>query len=276
MTKDVTYYRYFHFGVHNDVTDKGIVGRTSLDPFPVPWSLRMGKGLHFKMFAQCLRESTSSLRSHRSTMERILNGCAKVPKGPGRAELDRLQAVRDRVAEIENELKGYSVELFNVAARLSRGAPDNENSTQNLEEYRLINDKLAIVEKKVKKDLEKISRKCLLLIRRGIIEDYEIEVVMFFCLAEDDPDYLEDDDNFIAVLNFDGKHELSSDFGLDDGQNHNIFQQENEHPMKGDHHGYLFHCLYDHTHLNWEEILRINEVWLEIMVRYQNFIHLKR
>lgn len=228
------------------------------------------------MFVDCLRESASSLRSHRSTMESILNCCAKVPKGPGRAEVDRLQAVRDRVAEIENELKGYSDELFNVAASLSRGSSDGENLTQNLEEYRLINDQLAIVEKKAKKHLQRISRKCVSLIRQGIIEDYEIGCAMLFCLAENDPDYLEDDDNFIAVLNFDGKHEHNSDFGLDDGRNHNIFQQENEHPMKSDHHGYLFHCLYDHTNLSWEEILRINQVWLEIIVRYQNFIHLKR
>ena len=36
------------------------------------------------------------------------------------------------------------------------------------------------------------------------------------------------------------------------------------------HHCYLFHQLYDHTHLAWQDIIEIDEVWMEVNVDFQN------
>lgn len=52
-------------------------------------------------------------------------------------------------------------------------------------------------------------------------------------------------------------------FFIGDGINHNARNPENN-PMKGEHHCWLYHCLYDHTSLSWEEITTIQTFWVEI------------
>jgi hypothetical protein len=39
--------------------------------------------------------------------------------------------------------------------------------------------------------------------------------------------------------------------------------------MKDDYHCWLFHSLYDHSDLNWEDILNIGEIYSDIKVIYQ-------
>ena len=53
------------------------------------------------------------------------------------------------------------------------------------------------------------------------------------------------------------------EFFIGDGINHNVSNPENN-PMKGEHHCWLYHCLYDHTHLSWEEVTSIQTFWVEI------------
>jgi len=42
------------------------------------------------------------------------------------------------------------------------------------------------------------------------------------------------------------------------------------HPMKGEFHCWLYHCLYDHMNLSWDDILRIGMIWVDIIVFYQH------
>jgi len=62
------------------------------------------------------------------------------------------------------------------------------------------------------------------------------------------------------------KHNL---WGLADGNNHNEFEHRENHPMKDDQHCWLFHCLYDHENMSWEEIASIQNIWIDIKPRYQ-------
>jgi hypothetical protein len=39
--------------------------------------------------------------------------------------------------------------------------------------------------------------------------------------------------------------------------------------MRGEHHCWWFHHLYDHTHLGWEDLLRIGHIWGDVKVCYQ-------
>ena len=63
---------------------------------------------------------------------------------------------------------------------------------------------------------------------------------------------------------------LPEPFGIDDGINHNIFQGMDGHPMQGEFHCWLYHCLYDHTDLWFNDMLRIGHIWVELQVLYQH------
>lgn len=54
-----------------------------------------------------------------------------------------------------------------------------------------------------------------------------------------------------------------------DDINHNEFQNRPDHPMKNEHHCWLYHCLYHHEHLLWEEIASIQTFCFDIIPRYQ-------
>jgi len=45
--------------------------------------------------------------------------------------------------------------------------------------------------------------------------------------------------------------------------------------MYGEFHCWLFHCLYDHENLTWEEIASIDMIWIDIIPRYQYCIEIK-
>lgn len=46
---------------------------------------------------------------------------------------------------------------------------------------------------------------------------------------------------------------------------------EEGHPLYGFHHCYLFHDLIDHTILSFQDIVDIEDIWLEVVLRIQNF-----
>lgn len=43
------------------------------------------------------------------------------------------------------------------------------------------------------------------------------------------------------------------------------------HPLNNFHHCYLFHDLIDHTILSYQDIVDIEDIWLEVVLRIQNF-----
>jgi hypothetical protein len=137
-----------------------------------------------------------------------------------------------------------------------------------------LNARLAVIERQVKR--ETLSLITTLEARvhdpDDWLRDYEIELEVSFWLREDDPAYQEDDDNILVTL-----HEYltilrhrAQDFGIDDGRNHNVFQWGDEHPMQGEFHCWLYHCLYDHTDLWFEDMLRIGHIWVDLKVIYQH------
>ena len=104
------------------------------------------------------------------------------------------------------------------------------------------------------------------------LSDYEIELEVRFWLREDDPAYQEDYDNILATRREDLKlqRHLPEPLGIDDGINHNVFQGMDGHPMQGEFHCWLYHCLYDHTDLWFNDMLSIGHIWVELQVLYQH------
>lgn len=104
------------------------------------------------------------------------------------------------------------------------------------------------------------------------LEDYECECVLMFSIGKNDPDYSENSDNFIVkekiyIL----KDEPVYESLLINGTNWNMFEHKENHPMRDEHHCHLYHSLYDHHDLGWINLLRIDEVWMDIKFIYQHW-----
>jgi hypothetical protein len=104
------------------------------------------------------------------------------------------------------------------------------------------------------------------------LEDFECECKLRFSLRTDDLDYDEEDsENVIIELKEYMKGHVRGEFGMADGVNHNEFERWEGHPMREEFHCWLYHCLYDHTHIGWVNMLRIGEVWIDIEFTLQRW-----
>ena len=137
-----------------------------------------------------------------------------------------------------------------------------------------INDRLMVIERHVKREALALIAQLDARVHNPVdwLSDYEIELEVSFWLREDDPAFKEDDDNILATLHESLKRLCypEDNWGLDDGDNHNIAQYIDGHPMQGEFHCWLYHCLYDHTPLGWEDLLRIGHIWVNMPVIYQH------
>ena len=131
-----------------------------------------------------------------------------------------------------------------------------------------INTELTAIEKHIMKTAIRLDANLLKEID-GVVDgmiDYEMDVTIA-CYQTDEMD------NPLCTLNEYLKNSSKKidkkKWGLDDGANHNEFEFRKEHPMFGEHHCWLFHSLYDHKYLTWEEIASIQMFWVDILPSYQ-------
>lgn len=160
-----------------------------------------------------------------------------------------------------------------------RHSIDAEDLSENQRQFLLrLSKQLAYLELQVKKEAIEIIKNLKKRVsdENDWIKDYEIELIFRFCLGKDDPDYNEDEDNFLVELtqritNIDMRGVIGDGANWNDRMN-KIY---GHHPMKDEHHCWMYHCLYDHTDLGWANILRIGEIWLDINVIYQHWVDVK-
>ena len=129
----------------------------------------------------------------------------------------------------------------------------NDEITQ----FRNLNAKLTKYEKIMKQEVEDLYTYANK--RRNdkddIVDDFEIEVSVYFYLDKKDPAYKEDDsDNIMTVIST-TKYDL--DWGFGDDNDHNTLPARQETAMEHDKHCATFHALYDHTALHYQELLMI-------------------
>jgi len=148
-------------------------------------------------------------------------------------------------------------------------------SEQNLQKLQEFNKRVHTTQEKILNEAIKLDDELIKRVEDAddLLDDYEIELEIAFYLKEDDPSYEEDEDNILETLNEYLKGISQIDIKTDHrwSSNHNEFLHQTNHPMKDQFHCWLYHCLYDHTHLNWEDILRIGTIWIDIKVDYQYF-----
>jgi hypothetical protein len=104
------------------------------------------------------------------------------------------------------------------------------------------------------------------------LSDYEVELRIDYYLRESDPAYRDDCDNILATYRDSLKFPRRGHCLLADGRDWNEFQSWDRayHPLWHQHHCWLFHCLYDHIRLPWEDIARIGMIWTDLKVIMQH------
>ncbi len=156
----------------------------------------------------------------------------------------------------------------------------NESQVKKIEELNGVlsqkqyatNNQATVYEKKI---LHKISNK------DSFIDDYEIDFNVALFAEKKFEQFEEMDGNpfyqFKALMGFTKHHGGDVNADLNDwylNTNHNMYQWHKSHPLQHQHHCYLLHYLYDHTILAWQDIIDIEEIWIEIDLKVQNFTHI--
>jgi hypothetical protein len=94
------------------------------------------------------------------------------------------------------------------------------------------------------------------------LQEFNLELVITFYLREDDPDYEEDDDNVLMVIDVMGRDQS---FG-DEAEN---YRESHDH-LGDEIHCYLYHDLYDHHGLDLRDLLRIGDLYVEVKIDEQS------
>jgi hypothetical protein len=102
--------------------------------------------------------------------------------------------------------------------------------------------------------------------------DYEINIIIYFYKSIDDIEWDEDKDNILVVLT-----DYVKNISCEEKRNRFSSRKHNYnesygfkfHLKKDEFHCWWFYCLHSHTHLEYEDLLRIGDIGFDIEVRYQ-------
>lgn len=171
--------------------------------------------------------------------------------------------------------KGLTKEERYKASKRKRALNDKFVFTEEvMGKLRKINETLQEQTIRVRKQAEIIFTFQEKLLKEKAIDDYEVEVEV---QCWNNRYYRRWDEEFYGNPFYTDYYFLLFDPDTDEiffTDNWNEFQGRTEHPLCKEFHCYLFHNLYDHTYLAWEDILRIEEIWIEIKPWNQFFLKL--
>lgn len=133
----------------------------------------------------------------------------------------------------------------------------------------VLNEKLKQLEIDVMVQMEECRHRLESELEQGVfVKDYEMEVVFNFYLAENEPDYDEDDDNIL--------YQTTTWFApLPETVGENQNQHSDSPDISKVHHCQLFHDLKDHSPLPLKHLCRIGTIWTDISTIRQNTMTVK-
>lgn len=101
------------------------------------------------------------------------------------------------------------------------------------------------------------------------LNDFNLSFFITFYLRGDDLEYDEDDDNILMEIDerFFSRERLDRDWGF--GAT-NVDHAESCQDFPNERHCYLYHELYDHCYLDWRDLLRIGDLYVEIKIDEQS------
>jgi hypothetical protein len=105
------------------------------------------------------------------------------------------------------------------------------------------------------------------------LQDFECDITLRFYVGADDPDYDEENSDNVLITRehgFDLIHDLYNSRVVE-GINWNMYEQRDGCSMRDEIHCWLFHDLYDHTHIGWANLLRIDNVRIDVTFLQQRW-----
>ena len=142
---------------------------------------------------------------------------------------------------------------------------------EQLAQFKNINAKLTAYEKVMRQEVEELYAYAHK--RRedkdDIVNDFEIEVSLYFFLDEKSPAYEEEGSDNIMTVIFTTKYDIEWKFGFGDDNDHNTLPARQGTPMEHDKFCALFHALYDHTELHYQELLMIGKFELDVQLHLE-------
>jgi|GEM_PF-643836 len=192
----------------------------------------------------------------------------------GQMVWDIWHATRGRNAQNSKSVRPLKIG-FKGKAATQWYVPLDELTEDERQRLVQLNSTLVELEKKIIIEAKRLVKQCEKRLKRpeeNFLKDYEIEAMISFVLDKNDPDYRDNDDNIIAELDeYCGNLEGET---FADGENYNDTQFTEDRMY----HCWLFHSLYGHTkpRLTFRDMLRIGDIWVDIVVWYQDFIRLER
>ena len=150
---------------------------------------------------------------------------------------------------------------------------NNEITTADIPALQNFNDQLAILEKKIIKEvkaLKESGRHRLDSPDEDFVTCFRVKIEIDYSIGEDDPAYNDERDNCIAT-----SKRVGDDIMAYDDQDWNDMRNT-ELPLAHLKLCWLFHDLYDHANLSWKDILRIRKVYTHIIVYYGNDMDIKK
>lgn len=142
--------------------------------------------------------------------------------------------------------------------------------------HRLLNQALIEVERRVGKDIRDLRQTLGARVADpdDWLDAYEIELEVAFVLRDDDPESDDDDDNVLCIR----RHQVSErtrDPEWDIGGPHDYDWESHAGTLATQHreaHCWLYHDLYDHSGVGWQDICRVGRLWVDLKVTYQQQI----
>ena len=106
------------------------------------------------------------------------------------------------------------------------------------------------------------------------LDDYEIEAILYFILGEDDPDFDEDEDNFLTQRHISLKR-IDRVYGLGDEVDHREPYRNFPEGLKEVRNCWLFYDLYTNSRgleqpsITLRDCLRVDSIWVDVAVHHQ-------
>lgn len=133
------------------------------------------------------------------------------------------------------------------------------------ERLKKLNEALMVVEKQLYEIGVRLDAALQYEIKNSVnsIVDYDLELIIECYNEVEDAEPLCILRDFFDGISVQEKRERRA-FFIGDDINHNVRAE-----MLGEHHCWLYHCIYDHTILSWEEIASISHIAVDIKPMYQ-------
>jgi len=193
-----------------------------------------------------------------------------------------MASLQEQIGNLESYMGGLRRKLHALPDYFDSIQDKGEFTTDEINELLRLNHRLAELELYL---CDLSAKECVHLADRvsdinDPLDDYEIDATLYFTLREDDPEFDEDDDNFLAQRKFTLKH-FDRESGLGDGYDYRETIRHFPGDLNEVSHCWLFHDLYDHSYclqqpaLNLQDCLRVGSIWVDVAVRHQATLDIK-